>query len=132
MGYWSTDAEGHSFVETADELIWGDAPADELSMAFAKIMNDLRHHNGSWPTRDEVLAIGLDAIRKMDDPNAIPTHQVIGMRQAAEWFAEDIGRQPREAEMVAGLKFELSGIFDDDGQVDPDWIEDHPYNPEAA
>ncbi|UAK38423.1 hypothetical protein K8O93_01060 [Gordonia bronchialis] len=132
MGYWSTDAEGHPFAETADELIWGDAPADELGIAFGRVMNTLRHHNGSWPSRDEVLAIGLDAIGKMDDPNAIPTYQVIGMRQAAEWFAEDIGRQPREAEMVAGLKFGLSGIFDDDGQVLPDWIEDHPYNPEAA
>ncbi|QWS68274.1 hypothetical protein SEA_VANLEE_158 [Gordonia phage VanLee] len=132
MGYWNTNPAGASLLSEDTGMIWGDIPADEIDSAMAKVINDMRHANREWPTREEILAVFLPAVDQVDDQHALPTYQVLGVRKAAEEFAEDIGRKPTRDELVAGLHFSLGGPFNRDGSIDTDWIAEHPYNPEAA
>lgn len=131
MGYWSTDENGVSFAGDGS-LIWGDFPADELDTALADTIHGFMEANHEWPTKDMVLAAGLDAINKIDDQGAVPTYFVVGLRRARDEFTEDIGREPSPAELKAGLLFSLGGQFDDNGRLSKDWIEDHPFDPDAV
>src|SRR4051812_2636262 len=58
MGYWATDPEGHSFVtKGADvKMIWGDAPADVMDEALAKIVKIFQEDVGRKPTMEELIA----------------------------------------------------------------------------
>lgn len=56
MGYWSTDAEGHSFATHDPELVWGDSPADIMDDALAQIVKVFKQDVGREPSKAEVIA----------------------------------------------------------------------------
>jgi hypothetical protein len=58
MGWWTQDAEGHSFshVKEGPELIWGDGPADILDDAILAIKKEFRERAGRDLTAEEMRA----------------------------------------------------------------------------
>lgn len=58
MGWWSQNQEGHSFAvaQGADEMLWGDGPADAMGVAVAAIEAEFREQIGRKPTRAELIA----------------------------------------------------------------------------
>lgn len=102
MGYWDTRG-----------LVWGDTPADVVDDAVRRLTAEVTAHNGTRPTKDEVFAIGVDAVDHLGDLARPPTAMLTGLREAAMYFTESIGRKPSRDELVAGLQFSLS-IYDDE------------------
>jgi hypothetical protein len=59
MGYWSTNSQGHSFVEPhieGGDMMWGDAPADAMDDALTEIIAAFRSDLGRAPSLEELKA----------------------------------------------------------------------------
>jgi len=57
MGYWPTNAEGHSFIDDeSGDMMWGDAPADAMDDALAMIIAAFRADLGRAPSLEELKA----------------------------------------------------------------------------
>ena len=80
-------------------MLWGDAPADKIGDGLSKLINRLRADLGRFPTAEEVDAEKASS-PEMDEAIA----------DAILVFCDDIGRQPTDGEIVAGLAFSDTGI----------------------
>jgi hypothetical protein len=62
MGWWDTDAEGHSFVHGVrmsplhNGPVWGDDPADVMGPALQEITHQFITAWGRPPTQEELCA----------------------------------------------------------------------------
>jgi len=59
MGYWSTNSQGHSFVEPhieGGDMMWGDSPADVLEDALDEVIRVFRSDLGRAPSLEELQA----------------------------------------------------------------------------
>jgi hypothetical protein len=59
MGYWSTNSQGHSFIEPhieGGDMMWGDAPADAMDDALDEIIKAFRSDLGRAPSLEELKA----------------------------------------------------------------------------
>lgn len=105
MGYWGTTLTGLSLQLFGDlnpdggEMLWGDAPADDLGDGLDKLITRLKTDLGRWPTVDEV-----DAVK------ATAPEMIEAIAAATATFTNDIGRPPTDGEIAAGLAFADTGI----------------------
>ena len=107
MGYWATDAEGHSFATDAkgEKLLWGDAPADEIDSTLDSLYSLL----GRQPQVGELVDLFEQAVSGGSENEAVLYLQ-IGLRNASSIFAHDLDRAPLPAELRAGFLFALGGL----------------------
>lgn len=56
MGYWHTDAEGHSLLPEPTGMVWGDTPADVMGNAIDEVVDAFQRDLGRPPTKAELEA----------------------------------------------------------------------------
>lgn len=79
MGWWGTTQYGDSLQSEPAEMLWGDGPADALSIAF-----------------------GAE-----DEPYAFSDRLVVALWDVLDEFRTKLGRLPTKQEMLAGVLFGL-------------------------
>lgn len=99
MGYWSTNSQGHSFVEPhieGGDMMWGDAPADAMDDALVTIIAAFRSDLGRAPSLEELKAgllfsaqSALDSEKKKRVTEGLYTFAVW-----AEWSFLDLDGEP--------------------------------------
>lgn len=97
MGYWATNAEGHSFTDDeSGEMMWGDAPADAMDDALEEIIKAFRADLGRAPSLGELKAgllfsaqAALDAEQKKRVTEGLYTFAV-----CAEWSFLNLDGEP--------------------------------------
>lgn len=114
MGYWATSLAGASLQLVGDlnpdgsEMLWGDAPADCIGGGVHKLITRLRGELGRFPTAAEVDAVKATAPEMTE-----------AIAEAILVFTDDIGRQPTDGEIAAGLEFSDTEIaLDSDMRAD--------------
>ena len=55
MGWWRADENGFSLYLEETGMIWGDGPADIMSIALLEIRKDFREEWGRNPTEAELI-----------------------------------------------------------------------------
>ena len=98
MGYWNTSATGESFASGTNpdgsEMLWGDSPADAIDSGIDRLIARLNIELGRPPTVAEI-----DAVK------AAAPEMVAAIAEAIVVFCDDLGRQPTDGEIKAGLAF---------------------------
>ena len=100
MGYWSTSLSGASLQLFGDvnpdgsEMLWGDAPADQIDTGVDNLITRLRIDLDRFPTVAEI-----DAVK------ATAPEMIAAIAEARKVFAEDIERDATDGEIAAGLAF---------------------------
>lgn len=143
MGYWEMGKGGASFEsdtdDPADQMIWGDQPADTIDNAISEIKIAFLRDVGRMPSKSEIIegikfsTNVLDGLAETPKNAPMPAKEQRAVIYEFGWAAtggdERLPERRIEASKKVGEVIRALSVIKDDGPKDPiNWDEITPDN----